>query len=36
MNQSKTEEIVKLAALEAVKEYGKAIQRNKRVKIPAS
>lgn len=33
MNQSKTEEIVKLAALEAVKEYGKAIQRNKRVKI---
>nr|WP_320951921.1 helix-turn-helix domain-containing protein [Hungatella effluvii] len=33
LNQSKTEEIAKMAALEAVKEYGKSIQRNKRAKI---
>lgn len=33
MNQTKTEEIAKAAALAAVKEYGKAIQKSKRVKI---
>lgn len=33
MNQAKAEEIAKRAALEAVKEYGKAIQKNKRVKL---